>query len=86
MMSTKLTLGLIKGRVYHGHNDLGMVVIIHLSMTTFCHSTVWREIFAGQNFRGLAAGKDFAKKISRFDDHKAQSTTTQNFAVKIFVV
>ena len=25
--------------------------------------TVWREIFAGQNFRGLAAGKDFAKNF-----------------------
>ena len=36
--------------------------------------TVWREIFAGQNFRGLATGKDFAKKFSRFDDHKAHST------------
>ena len=32
--------------------------------------TVWAEIFAGQNFRGLAAGKDLAKIFSRFDDHK----------------
>ena len=36
--------------------------------------TVWREIFAGQNFRGLAAAKDFAKNFSRFDDHKATPT------------
>ena len=25
--------------------------------------TIWREIFAGQNFRGLAVGKDFAKNF-----------------------
>ena len=42
-------------------------------------STVWQEIFAGQNFRGLAAGKDFSKIFSQFDDHKAQSTTITKF-------
>ena len=34
-------------------------------------TTVWREIFAGQNLCGLAAGKDFVKKFSWFDDCKA---------------
>ena len=32
--------------------------------------TVWWEIFTGQSFRRLAAGKDFVTKFSRFDDRK----------------
>ena len=34
---------------------------------------VWKYRMA-RNFRGLAAGKDFALKILQFDDHKAMPT------------
>ena len=39
----------------------------HLLSTSihYWECTIWREIFAAQNFRGLAAGKDFAKNFFR---------------------